>query len=571
MTKPMKSSSLAGGRVIRGAVLCALVATGLTSLPALSQPAGLINASAFSNLVGPIQAGQTQVDIVVPVSGLNSLRIQAIVPVTGAQISLIDPLGNVVVQPTSAGLSFLPGASLTPALPGGVFITPDVVSPASGNWVLRATFPSAPVPTVALLTVFAESPYRVGLVLTSSSFRIGQPVPLGLLAVFNGLPIAGLQPRLAVRRENQTLVTLNALDNGQPAQLDGRAGDGVYSASHTFTDTGRYEIAATVDIPVAGGGSVRRTASGFLDVVPVNYQLTSVAGTVVTGAGGCVARLDVTTAANALLPGTYATSATLRAPNGQTLVKRTSSVLSAPGPLPALLSFSSRELRQRLSQGGSLVVDPLDVVSFAGDAPILELRRNNAWTFPNLTLAQLCADPIEVGNAGTVTTALRDGHISQLNFSFPVRVATAGAHTVSFKVTDANGVEVGQFGLNLTLAAGNNVVGASVLADRLQGSDGPFSIDSVLVVRGNVTAQASRVPVASSNFQRWQFFPTITADLNADGSVNNADNQIVLSFRNQTPLQPGDRRDINRDGRIDARDSREVVLRACAAPNCPRN
>lgn len=557
------------GRFLR-VFATALALAGTASLPALAQPAGLVNAGAFSTLVGAIQVGQTQVDVVVPVSGLNSLRIQAIVPVVGAQIRLIDPSGNVVIQPTDAGISFLDGSALVPPLPGGVFITPDVNGPANGNWVLRATFPPATAKTIALLTVFADSPYRVGIVLTSPTYRVGQPVPLGLLAVFNGLPISGLQPSFTLRKDGQTLATLPAADSGQPADFDGRAGDGIYSQGYTFTSTGRYEVVGAVDIPVVGG-SVQRTATGFIDIQPVSFTLNSVTGSVVAGTGGCIARLDVVTSASALLPGTYATAATLRAPGGQRIVKRTSSLLGAPGALSSVVSFTAREIRQQLAQGGAFVVDPLDVVSFAGESPTLEVRRANAVTFPSYTLAQFCTDPIEVGSAGSVTPVLRSGHIGQLNFQLPIRVNTAGAYTVSFKITDGNGAEVGQFGLSPSLVVGDNTIGATVLADRLQKSDGPFSIDSVLVVRGSTTAQASRVAVPGSNFSRWQFFPTITADLNADGNVDAADNQIVLSFRNTTPLQPGDRRDINRDGRIDVRDSREVVLRACQAPNCPRN
>ncbi len=41
------------------------------------------------------------------------------------------------------------------------------------------------------------------------------------------------------------------------------------------------------------------------------------------------------------------------------------------------------------------------------------------------------------------------------------------------------------------------------LADKLQRSDGPYKIESVLVVGGGSTAQASRVPVAASNWSRW--------------------------------------------------------------------
>lgn len=552
-------------------IVRALVLALLLPLSALhAQTGGLVNTGAMDTRVGAVLPGDTQVDVSIPVSGLNSLRLQAIVPVNGARLTLLNPSGAVVLAPNDPSVSFLDGALLPTPLPGGAFLTPTLASPADGNWVLRLNFPAAAEKTIVLVSVYGDSPYQVGLVLTGPSFRLGQPVPLAMLVVKQGQPVTGLAPQITVRRNGAVVTTLPGADSGQAADFDGLANDGIYSGGTTFADTGRYEVEARVSIPLPGGGSVTRTATGFLDVVPVNYVLGTVTGTVVNG-NACVARLDVATAATAQLPGIYATAATLKAPNGSTLVKRTSSTLGAPGPLSATVSFSAREIRSAFAEAGVLRIDPLDVVSFAGDTPQLEVRRANALSFPNLALSQFCTEPIEVGIGATVASTLRQNFIGQLDFKLPIRVNTAGNYQVSFKVIDAQGQEVGQFGLTQALAAGGNTINATVLADRLQKSDGPFTVDSVLVVGGGTTAQASRVPVAGSNFSRWQFFPTITGDLNGDGSVNIDDANLLRSMIAQVPQVPGDRRNLVVDAVISINDVRALTQRFCAAPNCPRN
>jgi hypothetical protein len=245
-------------------------------------------------------------------------------------------------------------------------------------------------------------------------------------------------------------------------------------------------------------------------------------------------------------------------------------VLSAPGAVNTSVAFSAAEIRTAMGEAGVFTVDPLDVVSFLSAQPWLELRKANAYSFPSLAYNDLCVAPVEIGANATVQSVLRSSYIGQLNFKLPIRVSTAGSYQVSFKVTDTAGKELGQFGLTQSFTSGVNYVNATVLSDKLQNSDGPFNIESVLAIGAGRTAQASRVPVSDSGFLRWQFFPIITGDLNADGSVNAADRDVVLQYRNKTALIPGDRRDINRDGKIDLLDAREVINRACTT-SCPRN
>ena len=83
-------------------------------------------------------------------------------------------------------------------------------------------------------------------------------------------------------------------------------------------------------------------------------------------------------------------------------------------------------------------------------------------------------------------------------------------------------------------------------------------------------APAQAAVVGSSEaYSRWQFAPRINGDLNNDGSVDAADNTLISRFRGAAVLNPGDRRDLNRDGVIDLRDARELQRLACTAPNCP--
>lgn len=539
---------------------------------AQAQNSGLINTSPTNSWAQPIAAGSTQLRMPLPVAALSDLRLQLVLPVNGARISLLDPQGQEVIAANDPGISFLDGARLSPPLPGGVFITPPIANPADGVWTLKADFPATPGPTVAILSSYAQSPYQVGMVISGQTFRVGQPVPLGFLVVHQGLPVKAVSPTLSISKDGSPVATLNAVDSGQAGDFDGLADDGIYSQGYVFTQTGRYQIDGKVNIPSPGGNSIQRSATAFVDIVPANFSFGSVSGAVIRDASGCVRQLDVNLAGTVASAGTYSTAGTLvGSAGGGSLLKRSNVTLSGPGALNAKLSFSSSEIRKTFSADGNFIVDPLDVLAFSGQSPRLEMRKHAATSFNGLTLAQFCSDPIELSASASVNPVLRNGFVGQLDFSLPIRVNVAGSYQVSFKILDAQGVEVGQFGLNNFLNAGDNRVAATVKADKLQRSDGPYRIESVLVVGGGSTAQASRIPVGGSSLSRWQVFPTITGDLNGDGSVNAADRDLLLQYRGQSPLIPGDRRDLNGDGKIDLQDSRLLILKACTAPNCPKN
>lgn len=558
-------------RLARALAAVAVLATLPSAVPAQTAQQGQAAVGLPVTQAATIVSGQTSVSFQLPVSALSGMRLQLTVPVPGVTLTVLNPQGQVVLAPGDAGVGFLDGAALSPPLPGGQFLTPDIPAPVDGHWTVRADFPASPHPTVALLTTFAQSTLQVGLVLSSQVYRVGNPVPLGLLVVNGGQPVTGLTPRISISKDGAPPLVLDARDSGQAADYDGLTGDGIYSQGTVFTEPGSYQLLGEASIPLPGG-TAERSAQGLLEIVPANYQLGSVNGTITNGSGGCVASLNVDTLGSASLAGTYATAATLKSPSGRTLVKRSSAAITAPGSVSTRMSFSAAEIRSQLAEDGVFSVDPLDVLSFIAGQPWLELRKAAAYSFPGIALAQLCAEPIEINDKATVATTLRDRFIGQLDFTLPIRVTTAGSYQVSFKVIDNQGVEVGQFGLTPVFAVGTNNINARVLADRLQRSDGPFTIDSVLVVgSGNRSAQASRVPVLASDFSRWQFFPTITGDLDGDGAVGATDRDIATQARGQVPRVPGDRRDLNGDGKIDLLDAREVVNRQCNTGSCPLN
>lgn len=567
-----QSKPLSRGRVAVAAALSCLPLA-FHAAPALAQTgkSAQINVGSPVTLGATIVSGQTSVQFTLPVSALDGLRLQATVPVPDVTLTLIDPSGTARLLPGDAGVALLDGSTLSPPLPGRQFLTPEITNPADGDWTLRFDFPASPHATAAVVTVLSRTPVQVGLALTGQVFRVGQPVPLGLLAVNNGQPIGGLAPTLTLSKPGSPTTVLQAVDSGQAADFDGKAGDGIYSKGNTFSEPGTYQVLGEASIVLPGGKLARRSAQASIDIVPSNYSFGSIGGVINRGAANCVASLDVTTTGSANLAGDYATVATLRSPGGKNIVKRTGVTLNAPGAVNTSTRFTAAEIRTQLAEGGVFTVDPLDVLNFISGQPWLELRKASAYSFPSIALNQLCADPIEINSSATVAAPLRGKFIGQLDFTLPIRVTTAGTYQVSFKVIDSKGVEVGQFGLNPSLAVGGNNVSATVLASRLQSSDGPFTIDSVLVVSGGRSAQASRVPVTASDFSRWQFFPTITGDLNGDGAVGAADRDIVLQSRGQVPRIPGDRRDINGDGKIDLLDAREIVNRQCSAGACPRN
>lgn len=504
-----------------------------------------------------IAPGSTSVEIPFTVTGADGLRLDIIVPVDNAQFTLIAPSGTVAFPV----VEYNPGSSQTPPLPGGVFTTSEILAPEDGVWTIRVTFPAAPTQTVALATVFARSRYQAGIAIARDRFLVGEDVSIGMLIVDNGQPITSLSPAISVAPAGPVL----AMDDG--INPDGLANDGVYSIGEVFSQPGTYQIVGTVTIPTPKG-PVSRRAERTIEVVEPGLTLTSVTTTIVKGAGNCVSGIDSALSFDVAKSGNYVTHAQLSAPNGKSTDSRKNQLLNA-GPNTVTVSFTAKDIKKAMMGDGpyNLSLDVLEVSATQGFT--LTYQKVNADSLP-IMLADLCSDPVELQNSLTVTPTLKNGFIGSLDFSFPVQVQSAGTYQIFFKIIGANGADVELLSILRTLSVGMNTVTASVPSAKFLGADGPYKAISLLVVGGASSARLDTIG-QSSMLQRWQFYPNINADLNNDGSVDAADQSVLLQYRANKVLSPGDRRDLNKDGVIDIRDVRELQKLKCAAGTCTVN
>lgn len=514
----------------------------------------------------PVIVGQTSSEVVLPISASDSMRLQVIAPVEGVTLTLLDPTGISVLAPADPSVSFLDGNLITPPRPGGVFMTPTIDSPADGDWTVRLDYPSAIEKTVIIATLYTNSEYQTGLILDRSEYRVGQTAALGMIALQNGQPITGLSPSITIEPAAGPSSTFTGIDDGDFSNFDGLADDGIYSGGYTFTTTGTHTISSVVTIPTDSGSTIQKTASATVNVTSPIVELIDIDGSIVLGEGSCVAGLNVDVMAETLQPAFFVASAHLVGSNTNTIEANANVDMVAPGVFELSLFFSSDDIRNEIGVDGPYAVSPVDILADVS----LEAREADAYTFSSIALDDLCISPIAITQNLDVNQTLRDGHIESLQLGFPVAVSRSGYYQLTFKVTGASGQDVELFGLNQYMSAGTNTVEVSLPYEKFQAIDGPYSLESALILGQGESAQVSVVG-STDSLSRWQFVPRIKGDLDADGDVDVADRNILLGYRNQPVLAPGDRRDLTGDGRIDLRDVRYITQIACQAGACPLN
>lgn len=529
--------------------LCLLALLLLSSGRAPAQTA-LVALNLPATITGNITAGATSLDLPFTVSGADSLSFDLIAPVNGAVLSLIDPAGQVVLTNGDPRLSFAAGASHAPPLPGGVFQSTELASPADGTWILRLSFPQAPGPTVALATIMARSRYQAGIAIERNTLLAGEDVSVGMVVLDNGVPVTGLSPTLAIG-SGGNVNSQSGVDDGKSP--DGRANDGVYSVDHTFATPGTYDIVGSVQIPTPKG-PVLRVANAQVQVVAPLLNAGATRLDTILGTNGCVAGLRATVDVDVLKAGRYATLMRLVAPNGNLIESRASKNMTI-GANSIVATFPAADIKAKLGVDGPYSLAQIDALGVGSGELTLAYRKRGAGSF-NLTLAALCTEAIELMPQLTVTPVLQDGHIASFNVAFPVKVRTAGFYQISYKVVGRNG-DVALVNASRNLVAGVNSITSNWAYDSFQGIDGPYRAISLLVLGGGTSARLGEIG-ASSAYERWQFLPKKAGDLDNDGSVGPGDVAVINQYRGLRALVPGDRRDINRDGLIDIRDARAV-------------
>lgn len=511
-----------------------------------------------STLTADITPGMQFVEIPFVLSGVDGIIVEAIVPVDNATFTLRNPSGTTIAASGSSGVTFTPGSVLAPEkmLPGGVFTTQELSAPTNGTWTIRLDFPAAPVSTVAVATLFARTAYQAGIALTRESFLTGEDVSIGMLILNNGQPVTGLAPeiRVSLNGSNTTPTVMRGVDDGR--NPDGQAADGVYSVDYTFPQAGDYLIAGSASIPTPQG-VITREASRAVSVTDPPATVMTVTSNVLPGPGSCIAGIEEHIALNVTTPGEYVVRGSMATPSGKEIEKRQRNRFSA-GANTIVLGYSSQEIMQGLGENGPYVFAELDVLAIINDEFTLASRGANVGTTPPIDVDALCRDPIVIGTGLSVEPTLTEGYISALNFGVPINVQNTGNYQFSFKVVGVSGEDIELVGFTKQLAAGSNNVGFTLTADQFQTADGPYAVISALVSGPGGTAQLARVG-ETLPYKRWQFFPSRAGDLDGDNDVDSSDQQFILDARNQTALNPGDRRDIVRDGRIDLKDARAIL------------
>lgn len=505
-------------------------------------------------LTANIITGMKFVEIPFSLSGVDGVIIEVIVPVNGASFTLLDPQGKVALAPGDASVKFESGAVLAPkkSPPGGVFSTQELNEPTNGTWKIRLDFPSAPVNTVAMATVFTRTSYQAGIVTDRENYLSGEDVSVGMLIINGGQPVKSLAPQIQISLKGSSIKSTKVgLDNG--VNPDGLANDGLYSVDYTFPKAGQYQIIGQATIPTAKG-KVTRKADRLVNVTEPPLQVTSVSAKIIFGAGSCVAGIEEKVDFNVTKPGEYIVRGTLTANGGAALEARSRSDLLA-GLNSIILFYSNQDIKSIIAKDGPYDFKDLDVLS--GNLTLASRDKGIVGTTPLVKLDSLCREPIEIGQV-TVEPIIADGYISALKFNLPINVLSGGNYDVSFKVIGSAGEDIGLVGGSQLFSAGANVVSITLLSDKFLNADGPYAAISALVYGAGGTMQQSRTG-ESQAYRRWQFMPKRAGDLDNDEDVDVFDRNIIINALNKPALSPGDRRDVFRDGKIDIRDTRAIL------------
>lgn len=501
-----------------------------------------------------VDIGDTSASIEFMADGVDSLSIELIVPINNAFISLIGPSGDAIITSDDTGVGIYPGDA---SLPGAEYMLPTISNPARGLYRVDVTFPPTEYKTGILATVIAPSSIQTGVIIPGEQFLVGQTSVIGMLILdSNERPITSQEPVITVTSPSGTIKEIDALDNGLIDNLDGRAGDGLYSISYEFTESGRYKVTGKSSVQFDNSVYMKESVA-FVDVVEPTIENVQVLQNVAFGPNSCVSSIGLKATAENTESGLYVSSALISDANGNLLEKNVNAETFTPGIISPEIKFSSQELLDAGLRSVPLNLVQLKILNFKPESYALEYSNmpDGSWNIPES--ATLCAEPIDIQRSLTVTPELQDGYIGSLNFSFDINVENAGTYQTSFKITHATG-DVETYGLSNFFSAGTNTLTVNIGAEQLQELDGSFTLESVLVIGGGNTAQLSVVGT-SEEYRKWQYFPTKPGDLDSDGDVDRTDRAILIQERNQKVYTPGDRRDLDRNGVIDVRDIRNIM------------
>jgi hypothetical protein len=529
-----------------------LLAGAVLNPAALSAQEILAPTNVPSVLTIPINPGDTNANAPFTLNNSGAVRLQALVPIDGATLSVTD--SSDVTRGDSAILFTSSNDLGAAGVPGGSFVLEDFVLPA-GEYRANFTFPAADQQTAIMVTVGnsadAGGPaYEIAVVVPKSRVVLGDVATFGVLLLKDGLPLTGLQPELTMISETGLSTPVALTDDGQEA--DGLADDGLYSSELELGTIGTQDLEAGISF-IDEGRVIELTASGSVEVLPQSAEIVDVQSQLIVAPEGCVDGLSQTVALSIIDPGTYIVAGGIVSDSG--VIEERVNDDYAPGIAETVLEFGAEQLRNAV--GTSSTIQSVNPELFSlGE--VIDLQDAAPRPLDLMVSAdQICRDePIAFGSVSAQPIVI-DNLIATLEFTVNVDVEDGGTYQLSFEVS-GGGQEVAIVSLNRTLQTGVNNVTFQISASEVQTIDGPYELTSGLVIGRSGALQRSNLGL-SDFYSRWQFTPDREGDLDADGDVDRDDFDLLASFRNEAALSPGDRRDLNGDRVIDIRDLRMMV------------
>jgi hypothetical protein len=538
-------------------LICACLS--ITGLLSLNIKAQTNNISIPTNLPQttntPILIGQIDAEAMLTIENSRRFAVDIVLPVDNAAVKLVDANGVTIISSDDPGVEVILGDQLgsSEPLPGAIYAFSPMDTPSALPLKVIATFPAATEKTVMVTTVFVESKYQSGIALSAEQYFVGDAVSLGFLLLSDGSPITGASVTLELSQQAGGLSTsLVASDNGLNG--DAIANDGIYSIEQTFLSAGTFVVKGTANF-TEGNETVSTSAMASFSIIrPVVIVEELTTSLIVNTADACIDGINMTANVDAVEQGEYIFYAGLLN-SVQALQDKRKAVTLTQGSASVVLSYTRDDLLELYGpQLVDIVFASLGILSFGDDL----VAAGAAKAPETLSVNQpLCSDPVVIGNLISVTPVLSNGSVAQLEFTIGVNVSISGSYQVSFKIVDSVGSNVVLLGERRTLNVGLNELTFSVNNSEFMSADGPYQVLSGLVLGPAGSANKGSLG-SGGEFNRWQFVAIKDGDLNNDGAITVADRNILLQYRNQPAAVPGDRRDLNADGKIDLKDVRAL-------------
>lgn len=517
-----------------------------------------------------IQIGDDKSVLEFDVNGVESIKIEAIVPITNSVVNLYDPNGSLIRTSNNGGFQYNSGETLKPGsnLPGGVFTSDEILKPTNGKWALEVKFPSATYRTSILVTIQSRTKYIVSLISDRDDYIKGENVFVGALVTDTGQPITALNPKLTIKKINTNDVPtiLDLMDDGQGA--DGKINDGLYSSNYIFNTTGSYLLETNVELITTSGIVTKQSAKQIIVKDPI-ADITNKQLVYNNGVNNCINSIGLNTTISITEPGEYVLSAILSASNQKNIENRVRKTLLV-GSNNVGIVFTKDQLINELGANGPYKITEIKLIKILTDTVQLAYKDVNPMDTIGINLANTCITGIEILPQLNVTPILKNGFIEKLNVKIPIKVSTSGYYNATIKVVGPNGEDIDLLNGTYYFVVGSNMAEYNVHAGKFLKVDGSYSIISMLVTGPAGSGQLSFVG-KTNEYSKWQFLPRINGDLNDNGVVDAADRDILLQFRGVNSLAPGDRRDVNKDGKIDIIDTRAILSLACTSTKCIKN